>query len=84
MKIVIVEQDKVDLYETQVNRLLAALGHPEALVTDLSQVFDFDPDEEAEADLSELMGRTVRPVEYLWQLAQELAAAGENKSAPLH
>lgn len=84
MKIVIVEQDKVDLYETQVNRLLAALGHPEALVTDLSQVFDFDPDEEAEADLSELMGRTVRPVEYLWQLAQELEAADADKSAPLH
>lgn len=79
MKIVIVEQDKIDAYEDQVNRLLAALGHPEALVTDLSQVFDFSPDEEAEADLASLMGRSVDCGEYLWKLAEELAHQGAEK-----
>ncbi len=56
MQIVIADQEMVDVYEAEVNRILAALGHPEALVTDLSQVFDFGEDEEAAADLDKLMG----------------------------
>lgn len=84
MKIVIVEQDMVDAYEDQVNQLLAALGHPEALVTDLSQVFDFSPDEEAEADLTAVMGRPVDGGEYLWKLAQELASAQDEKDKKVH
>ena len=31
----------VDMYEEEVERLLDALGHPEALVTDLSAISDF-------------------------------------------
>lgn len=79
---VIIEQEKVDVYEAEVNRILAALGHPEALVTDLSQVFDFGEDEEAAADLEELMGRAVDAGEHLWKLAAELSEKG--KSTPVH
>lgn len=79
---VIIEQEKVDVYEAEVNRILAALGHPEALVTDLSQVFDFGEDEEAAADLEELMGRAVDAGEHLWKLAAELAE--KSKGKPVH
>ncbi len=72
MKIVF-QKDMVDVYEAEVNRILAAIGHPEALVTDLSQVFDFGEDEEAAADLDKLMGRAVDAGEHLWKLAAELA-----------
>jgi len=40
-KVVIAEQDGVDSMEEQVNALLNILGHPEALVTDLSDFGDF-------------------------------------------
>jgi len=76
MQIVIADQEKVDIYEAEVNRILAALGHPEALVTDLSQVFDFGEDEQAAADLDRLMGRAVDAGEHLWKLAAELAEKG--------
>ncbi|MBX9950587.1 MAG: hypothetical protein K2Y39_15570 [Candidatus Obscuribacterales bacterium] len=82
MRKVIVDQEKVDIYEAEVNRILAALGHPEALVTDLSQVFDFGDDEEAAVDLAELMGRPVEPREHIWKLAQELSEKG--RTVPVH
>ena len=82
MQIVIADQEMVDVYEAEVNRILAALGHPEALVTDLSQVFDFGEDEEAAADLDKLMGRAVNAGEHLWKLAAELAE--KSKGNPVH
>ena len=82
MRIVIADQEKVDIYEAEVNRILAALGHPEALVTDLSQVFDFGDDEEAAVDLAELMGHPVEPREHIWKLAQELSEKG--RTVPVH
>ena len=81
MKIVIV-QDQVDLYEAEVNRILHALGHQEALVTDLSQVFDFGDDEETAADLAQLLGRPVKATEHIWKLAAELSEKG--KAKPVH
>lgn len=89
MNIVIAEQDATDQFEPQVQRILVALGHPEALVTDLSQVYDFLPwtcaefsaDEMAQAQQEEtkllnalalVMGRAVKPDEYLWKLGREL------------
>ena len=41
--IIICEQDATEQFEPQVERIVAAMGHPEALVTDESQVFDFFP-----------------------------------------
>lgn len=81
MKIVI-DQEQVDIYETEVTRIMTALGRPEALVTDLAQVFDFGDDEEAAADLAELMGRPVNAREHIWKLAVELSEKGKGK--PVH
>lgn len=82
MKIVIGDQEMVDVYEAETNRILAALGHPEALVTDLSQVFDFGDDDESAEDLAELMGRPVKPSEHIWKMAEELSQKGKTK--PVH
>lgn len=38
---IIIEQDGIDAFEKQVNKLLEILDHPEALVTDLSDFGDF-------------------------------------------
>jgi hypothetical protein len=73
MQIMIAECDHVDRYEVEVARILAALGHSEALVTDLSQLFDFWLGDEETTALEELMGRPVNASEFLWQMAQELA-----------
>lgn len=84
--IVIVDQDAIDTFPSEVARILSAVGHPEALVTDESQVWDFtihvegaenDPDivahnRKISDGLDELMGRTVAGREYLWLMAQEL------------
>lgn len=43
MKITFAEQDIIDTFPKEVNQLLTELGHPEALVTDESQIRDFLP-----------------------------------------
>lgn len=85
MNVKIASQDAVDTFEKEVTQVLNAIGHPEAMVTDQSQVYDFmmfmegvsDPqiDELNEAVISgvtELMGRPVTGNEYIWKLGQEL------------
>lgn len=89
MNILIVDQDAIEQFEPQVHQILGALEHPEALVTDLSQVYDFLPwtcaefsaEEMAQAQqeesrlltaLAQVMGRAVKPDEYLWKLGREL------------
>jgi hypothetical protein len=63
--ITIAEQDHIDTFSKEVDRVLSAIGHPEALVTDESQVGDFTihigvPDPQAVAHLEGLLGRSVR------------------------
>lgn len=41
VKIELAEQDKIKQLKPYVNQVIKALGHPEALVTDESIVFDF-------------------------------------------
>jgi hypothetical protein len=48
--IILAPQDAVDQFDAQIQRVLLALGHDEALVTDESQVFDFLPWTCAEMD----------------------------------
>ncbi len=79
---IVIDQEQVDIYEQEVNRILAALGRPEALVTDLCQVFDLGDDEDAAAELEELMGRPVDAGEHIWKLAQELSE--KDKPKPVH
>lgn len=77
----IVTTDKIDEYPDEVMKLLHAIGHPEALVTDLSQLSDFimsfaypedGGDSEAIEALGMLMSRRVEGHEYLHELAKEL------------
>lgn len=82
-RITLAEQDGVDTFEKEVSQLLGALGHPEAMVTDESQIRDFlvwgvpsdDPDNmEKLAAVSALMGRPVQRQDVLWELGRELRA----------
>ena len=41
-KIVIASQEKVNTLRPEIEEILEAIGHPEALVTDLSTIRDFD------------------------------------------
>ena len=40
-RIEICPDDNIQKYEKEVNQILEFLGHPEALVTDRSSIFDF-------------------------------------------
>jgi hypothetical protein len=82
---VLASQDGCDVFEKEINQILHALGHADALVTDESQVGDFCihlpvMDEEVVAlnrqtleDVSAVMGRPVEARECLWELGRELA-----------
>jgi hypothetical protein len=90
-RIVIADQDAVDQFPHGVQRVLGVLGHPEALVTDESQVGDFlmhypsDPEcarleKEGLAELSSLLGRPVTRRDWIWELARDLEAQGQRPS----
>lgn len=79
MKIIIEKQDSIELYESEVDRILNELGHPEALVTDESRLSDFfyagrETDEER-AVLQKLSEGAARPVTVscrLWEIARDM------------
>ena len=77
MDIHIAEQDAIDQFEPQVLRLLAALGHPEALVTDLSQVSDFLPWTCNEFDVQDLAGAREEELRQLTALGDVMGRAVE-------
>lgn len=64
-RIVIADQDAIDTFPKEVDQLMSAIGHPEALVTDESQVYDFliylgVPTPESVQRLEKALGRPVR------------------------
>ena len=66
---------RVDAYPEQIARLLEVLGQPEALVTDLSTVYDFLPEKD-DAELTQIgerLGVQVRHKDLLWQVAKRMA-----------
>jgi hypothetical protein len=72
-------QVRVRTYTREVGEILAALGHPEALVTDETTLGDFfgafaEDDEAAvvAATLARLLGRGVAPEDVLADLAEAL------------
>lgn len=85
-KIIFAESDIVDSLPQEIDRILAVLGHPEALLTDLSTVADFmifleiDNDEidqhnmDILSGMEDLLQRKVDTDETLASLAQELHA----------
>lgn len=66
IKLTFAPSDTVDAFPDEMARLLSAMGHPEALVTDESQISDFlvsicVPSPEQVAKLEQALGRKIRP-----------------------
>lgn len=81
-RIVLAPTQFVELYPAGLREVLNFLGHPEALVTDLSTVEDFAGDEE-DTGMTALVddflfsyGVDIRERPYLWQIAKELEERG--------
>jgi len=77
MKIVPADRDNVLLLSPYIMKVLEALGHPEAWVSDLSTVWDFSPgdtkgDSEFIARASVKLGFTINNKDYIIDLAQRL------------
>lgn len=75
--IVLASQDKTAKYAKEIQKLLKALGHPEALVTDESKLWDFwpmakDTQRKAKA-LSKKLGVPVNKTDYLITIAERMA-----------
>lgn len=86
-RVLLCAQDQVEAFEAQVDQVLDLIGHPEALVTDESQVSDFfcvmdAGDEESRreqavlAALTERAGRPVCAHDRLWEIARDIHAKG--------
>lgn len=87
MKIVCAPQDKVSDLEYWVNRILEVVGHPEALVTDESSLWDFFPfNEEADENkvraIQNKLGVNVSLSDYLVDIAQRMRDSRRGKSSP--
>lgn len=70
--IVMASQEKINALGDKVDKVLTALGHPEALVTDESTVWDFIFDEADLHDISSRLGFDVHGDDYVWELAEKL------------
>jgi len=83
-KITIVSSDEIDSYPEEIQEILTAIGHPEAMVTDESMLWDFmcffdkESDEtkqynqSIETAVSKLVHRDVTDSETLLELAKSL------------
>jgi len=73
-KIELAEHDKIDFLQDYVDKVLEAIGHPEALVTNESLVWDFTSDKGKLKRVSKKLGFDVDPNDYIWQLAERYKA----------
>jgi hypothetical protein len=62
----------VDALAPYVERVLEALRQPEALVTDLSVIADFSPDDGVRAAASAELGVSMKSGDYVYEVAQRL------------
>lgn len=62
----------VDTLESHVEQVLEALGHPEALVTDLSTIGDFGLEDEERAASSAALGVPLTDDDYIYEIARLL------------
>lgn len=70
MKVELAETDHIEQYEAEIERLLDILDFPEALVTDLSLIWDF-----GDVDLvavGEQLGFPITGDSYLWEIAKRM------------
>ena len=62
----------VDTLESYVELVLDALGHPEALVTDLSTIGDFGLDDDERSAASATLGVALSDDDYVYEIARRL------------
>ena len=62
----------VDTLEPYVEAVLNALGHPEALVTDLSTIGDFGLEDDERCAASARLGVTLSDDDYVYEIARGL------------
>lgn len=62
----------VDALESYVEQVLNALGHPEALVTDLSTIGDFGLDDDEHIAASAKLGVTLSDDDLIYEIARRL------------
>jgi hypothetical protein len=62
----------VDTFESYVEVVLSALGHPEALVTDLSTIGDFGLDDDDRSAASAKLGVALSDADYIYEVARRL------------
>lgn len=59
----------VETLESYVQRVLTALGHPEALVTDLSTIGDFGLDADERSTASSRLGVALSDADHIYEVA---------------
>ena len=85
IKIELARQNYVDQYEEQVKFILKTLGHPEALVTDetliwdLVHMFDSGGYDKQLAKMSKKVGFSVEPNDVLWKVAKKIKALSASR-----
>lgn len=72
MTVVAGDQTRVRRFADALDRILAALGHPEAFVTDASSVGDFSLDDEALHEAAVELGVELRHGDLLVDVAEKL------------
>jgi len=86
-KFILASQTKIQYYQLEVDRVMEALGHPEALVTDESRVVDFLSDfgSPTVANVTTLAKARQRlecdltSSDLIWQVAERLRQSGQSK-----
>ena len=71
-RIVLAPTDGVEAWSAGVRKVLEALGHPEALVTDESRFSDFLVTDEVMAEVSRTLGVTAGADDYIVNVAKSL------------
>ena len=70
----------VETLELYVERILTALGHPEALVTDLSTIGDFSLDDDERSAASATLRVASSDADYIYEVAQRLRAQAQRQA----
>ena len=68
-KIVFAPCNKIEKYAKGIQPILNLIGHPEAFVSSLSTVYDFDINDKRMEKLKKIM-KSAKQTTFIWQLAQ--------------
>lgn len=69
---IVIDQTHINQYPEGVSIVLSVLGHTEALVSDLSEIGDFDPSEETLSLLDAKRG------DIIWEIAARIERDNDN------